>query len=97
MQTFKATCTDGFTKSVTANSKDEAVQLLMADPEVQNHVIAGHPELAGKTPEELTSVLSGMVQPVAEEPSEGGTPPVGNTAPPTGGSTPPPSQPQGTV
>lgn len=65
MQTWKATCSDGFTKNVEAETKNEAVKMFMGDTEVQNHVKASHPELATKTPEELTAMMEQMVQPVA--------------------------------
>lgn len=77
MMNFKMTCTDGFTKTVSAASKDEAVKMLMVDPDVQAHVSSTHPEMVGKTPEEMTAVVSGMV---AEEvaapaaPADGGAP-----------------------
>ncbi len=62
MQNWKATCTDGFTKTVMANTKEEAVAMLMADADMQAHVASTHPEMAGKTPEEVTAVVSSMVQ-----------------------------------
>ena len=68
MQTWKATCTDGFTKNVMANTKEEAVQMLLSDPEMQEHVKTTHPELVGKTPEEMTAMVGTMVQPVPEQP-----------------------------
>ena len=68
MQNWKATCTDGFTKTVMANTKEEAVTMLMADADMQAHVTSTHPEMVGKTPEEVTAVVSSMVQP--EMPSQ---------------------------
>jgi tripartite-type tricarboxylate transporter receptor subunit TctC len=64
MQTWKATCTDGFTKSVMAETKDEAVKILMADPDFQKHAMEKHPELASKTPEEINAMLASMTEAV---------------------------------
>ena len=58
---FKLTCSDGYTKTLTAASKDEAVQMFLADAEVQAHVAQMHPELAGKAPEEMTAMVASMV------------------------------------
>lgn len=69
MQTWKATCTDGFTKNVMAETKEEAVKMLLADPEMLEHVKTTHPELTGKTPEEMSAMLGSMVQPVPEQPA----------------------------
>jgi len=66
MQKWRTTCTDGFTKDVMAASKEEAVKMLMADPEVQEHAKTQHPEMAGKTPEEMVTTISEMTQPVQE-------------------------------
>lgn len=49
-----------------AASKEEAVKMLMADPEVQEHAKTQHPEMAGKTPEEMVTTISEMTQPVQE-------------------------------
>lgn len=68
MQTWKTTCTDGFTKNVMAETKEEAVQMVLADPEMQEHAKTKHPELASKTPEEMMAVVSSMTQPVPEQP-----------------------------
>lgn len=69
MQTWKVTCTDGFTKSVMAETKEEAVQMVLADPEMQEHAKTKHPELAGKTPEEMMVMISSMTQAVPEQPA----------------------------
>lgn len=61
MMNFKLTCTDGFTKTISAASKDEAVTMFLADADVQAHVSSTHPELVGKSPEEMTAMVSGMV------------------------------------
>lgn len=62
MMNYKMTCpSDGFIKVVAAASKDEAVQLLLADADVAAHVASAHPELAGKAPEETTQMVSSMV------------------------------------
>lgn len=61
MMNYKLTCSDGFTKTVSAASRDEAVTMLLADADVTAHVSSTHPELAGKTPEEMTAMVSGMV------------------------------------
>lgn len=63
MQNWKATCTDGFSKTVMANTKEEAITMFMADADMQAHVTSTHPEMVGKTPEEVTAILSTMVQP----------------------------------
>lgn len=68
MQTWKTVCTDGFTKSVMAETKEEAVQMLLTDPEMQEHAKTAHPELAGKTPEEMMTMVSSMTQVVPEQP-----------------------------
>ena len=65
MQDFTLTCTDGFTKTVNAATKEAAIDMLMADTEVQTHVQTSHPEMAGKTPEEMKAVVMDMVQPAA--------------------------------
>lgn len=72
MMNYKMTCPagDGFTKTVSAASKDEAVTLLLADADVQAHVASNHPEMAGKTPEEMKTAMEAMV---TEEPMAGGT------------------------
>lgn len=44
-----------------AGSAEEAVTMLLADEEVKGHVASEHPEMAGKTPEELARIVSGMV------------------------------------
>lgn len=64
MQNWKATCPDGFTKTVMANTKEDAVALFMADAEVQEHFKSSHPEMASKSPEEVTAMAMTMVQPV---------------------------------
>lgn len=73
---FKLTCSDGYTKTLTAASKDEAVKAFLADAEVQAHVAQVHPELAGKAPEEVAAMVAGMVTeeaaPVAGEAPAGG-------------------------
>ena len=68
MQNWKLTCTDGFTKDMMAASKEEAVKMLMVDPEMQEHVKTKHPDLATKTPEEMTAVVMSMVAPMAPPP-----------------------------
>lgn len=67
---YKLICTDGYTKALSAMSKDEAVRLFLADPEVQAHVAQSHPEMVGKTPEEITAAVAGMV--TEETPVAGG-------------------------
>lgn len=66
MQKFRVTCPDGFTKDVDAETQDAAVEMLMSDPDVTAHTRDNHPELAGKTPEEMKEMLAGMVAPVME-------------------------------
>lgn len=81
---YKLTCpTDGFTKTVMAASKDEAVTMLLADAEVQAHVSTAHPEMTGKAPEEMTAMVAGMV---AEEVPAAGGGTMGGA--PTGGTVP---------
>ncbi len=83
---YKLLCpADGFTKTVAAASKEEAVQLLLADADVQTHVATAHPELAGKTPEETTQMLLSMV--TEEVPAVGEAPTGGDATggAPTGG------------
>lgn len=80
MKNFKLTCPDPepFTKVVAAATLEEAVTMLMADAEVQAHVAANHPEMAGKTPDELKEVVKGMVTEEAAAPAPaGGDMPVG--------------------
>lgn len=60
MKTWVTNCPDGFTKKVTADSKEEAVKMVMADPETRAHVKNEHPEFASKTPEELATMMTGM-------------------------------------
>ncbi len=68
MQTWKTTCPDGFTKSVMAETKDEAMKMFMADSEVQQHTKDKHPELLTKTPEEIMIMMASMTQAVPEQP-----------------------------
>lgn len=77
MMNYKLTCTDGFTKTVSAASKDEAVTMLLADADVQAHVSSTHPELVGKSPEEMTAMVSGMVTEEMAAPAGGA--PMGGT------------------
>ena len=77
MMNFKLTCTDGFTKTVSAATKDEAVAMFLADADVQAHVTSTHPELVGKSPEEMTAMVSGMVAEEMAAPAGGA--PMGGT------------------
>ncbi len=71
MMNFKLTCPDdGFTKVVSAASKEEAVQMLMADPEMAEHGKT-HPDMAGKTPEEMTAMFMSMVTEETAAPTGG--------------------------
>lgn len=69
MQNWKFTCTDGFIKNMMAASKEEAVKMFLMDPEMQEHVKTRHPDLATKTPEEMTGVVMSMVASVAPTPT----------------------------
>lgn len=64
MQNWQATCPDGFTKSVMANTKEEAITMFMADADMQSHLKTNHPDMATKTPEEMMAMMQSMVQPV---------------------------------
>lgn len=81
MMNFKLTCTDGFTKTLSAASKDEVVKMFLADADVQAHVSSTHPELAGKPEEEMIAIVSGMVteEMVAPAATDMGTAPAGGT------------------
>ncbi len=74
---FKLTCAaDGFTKTVSAASKDEAVKMFMADPDCQGHMTSAHPDKAGMTPEQMTEMLAAsvteeMAAPAGAMPSNG--------------------------
>lgn len=81
MKNWKLTCTDGYTKVVSAASQDEAVVALMADAEVQAHVASNHPEMAGKAPEDMKQVVMSMVTEEMAAPAAD----MGGTMPPTGG------------
>jgi hypothetical protein len=69
MQNWKLTCEDGFTKETMANSKEEAVRMFMEHPEVQEHVKTSHPDMAMKSPEDMTTMIMGMVTQVQEMPN----------------------------
>jgi hypothetical protein len=69
MQNWKFTCTDGFTKNLMAATKEEAVKMFMMDAEMQEHVKTKHPDLAAKTPEEMTAVVMSMVAPMVTTPT----------------------------
>ncbi|MBI3577091.1 hypothetical protein HY086_03585 [Candidatus Gottesmanbacteria bacterium] len=65
MQKWTATCTDGFTKTLEANSKDEAVTMFMNDMDMKQHMVDKHQDLMGKTPEEMKMMMEQMVMPAA--------------------------------
>lgn len=77
MKKFVMTCDMGhdepFKKEVMAETMEAAVDAVMADADVMAHVQAAHPEMAGKTPEEMKMAVMGMVK---EEtmPEAGGAP-----------------------
>lgn len=72
MMNYKLTCEgDGYTKTVSAASKEEAVQMFMSDEEVKKHVAENHPEKAAMTPEEMTTMLMGMVTEEVAAPAGG--------------------------
>ncbi len=62
MKKWKLVCPagDGFTKTVAADTKDEAVVMFLADPEMQEHAKL-HPENAAKMPEEAKQMVADMV------------------------------------
>lgn len=62
MKNFKLVCPgDNYTKSVSATTMEEAVQMFLMDEEVKAHVTQTHPEMVGKTPEEMTQMVTSMV------------------------------------
>lgn len=63
MQKWTTTCTDGFTKTVDAATKEDAVKMVMMDPEMMDHVKTTHPEWMSKTPEEMMASVMGMTNP----------------------------------
>ncbi len=66
MKKFVLTCNMGhdepFKKEVMAESMETAVEMLMAEADVLAHVQSAHPEMAGKTPEEMKAGVMGMVK-----------------------------------
>ncbi len=71
MQKFALTCDMGheevFKKEVEAESLEAATEMLVSDPDVMAHLQQAHPDMAGKSPEELKMMTMGMVKPMAEE------------------------------
>ena len=65
MQNWKLTCTEGFTKTLMAATKEEAVKMFMVDPDMMEHIKTKHPDMMTKTPEEMTAVVMSMVAPMA--------------------------------
>lgn len=61
MKNWKLTCTDGFTKTVSAATQEEAVDMFMTDTDVTAHVTQNHPDWTGKSPEEMKQGVMGMV------------------------------------
>ncbi len=61
MKNFKLTCPDGFTTTLQAEDMNSAVDAFMGHADVQAHVMEAHPEMAGKTPEEMKAVVMTMV------------------------------------
>lgn len=66
MKKFVLTCDMGhdevFKKDVMAETMELAVEMFMADADVLAHAKAAHPEMMGKTPEEMKMELAGMVK-----------------------------------
>lgn len=72
MQKWVLVCDMGheeWRKEVGAATKEEAVEMLLADPEVGQHVTQSHPEMANKSPEEMKEAVMGMVRPVDDGPA----------------------------
>lgn len=69
LKQFKVTCDDGFTKTFSAMSVDEAVDMAMADADMKAHMTEKHADLAGKTPEEMKAMVLGMTEEVMATPA----------------------------
>ena len=60
MQKWVLVCDMGheeWRKEVEAATKEEAVEILLVDPEVGQHVAQSHPEMASKSPEEMKEAV----------------------------------------
>lgn len=62
MQTWRAVCMDGYTKEVSAASREEAYKMFRKNQEILNHMKKKHPELKGKTVEHKDKWVLALVQ-----------------------------------
>ena len=62
MNNWFVTCpNDGFRLEVMADTKEDAAKTALASPEFMNHEKT-HPEMAGKSAEEMLTMIMGMIE-----------------------------------